>query len=624
MKKMVKLILLILLSIPFFNVNAVSDDDVYYEVKSLYINVDIKNNGDALVKELITLKGTFNGYERDLLLGENAEKFNGEKKDYESSDIYIPTSFKNFKVGLIKAGSNPSFNTLTKTPEYFQSGTGKNGDTGIYSKTGIENGTRIKMYNETIDSVTSFYLEYTIENAIVKHVDIAEFYYTLVGDKFDDDIEKVVIKINAPTASESFKSFAHGPLYGNVSESNHKTSTITISDLSSNTPISVRVLFDANYVKVNEKKETNAYALNSILEIEENHKKEAERKLSRVLITKKSITISTYVYLVLLIGSIIFVYLKYDKEYNSSFKEKYTRNFLESYPIPTLEYLLNKNITQNSFNASVLNLIHKKKINVEKIEDGKVGKDDYLLTLADTSSLTDSEIKIITMLFSNEERNIKLSDIKKFAKETNKKGENSFLNNFNLWIKESTRDSEYYEFYEETKIPVILISVLGALGIALIILQVIFEVMLGSIAIEVIVLTLALIYFLVVKKRTKKGIEDYAKLKAFKRFLKDFGKFNDKDLPEVKLWDKYLVYATALGLSKKVSASMKLKFENFGSAYTGELGEVYLNYFIFNEINNGMNQSFKIAQTEVSKITGSSNFSKGGFGGGGGGGGRGF
>jgi len=228
------------------------------------------------------------------------------------------------------------------------------------------------------------------------------------------------------------------------------------------------------------------------------------------------------------------------------------------------------------------------------------------------------------MLFSNEERNIKLSDIKKFAKETNKKGENSFLNNFNLWIKESTRDSEYYEFYEETKIPVILISVLGALGIALIILQVIFEVMLGSIAIEVIVLTLALIYFLVVKKRTKKGIEDYAKLKAFKRFLKDFGKFNDKDLPEVKLWDKYLVYATALGLSKKVSASMKLKFENFGSAYTGELGEVYLNYFIFNEINNGMNQSFKIAQTEVSKITGSSNFSKGGFGGGGGGGGRGF
>ena len=621
MKKMVKLILLILLSIPFFNVNAVSDDDVYYEVKSLYINVDIKNNGDALVKELITLNGTFNGYERDLLLGSNKEKFNGEKRDFESSDIYIPTSFKNFKVGLIKAGSNPSFNTITKKVEYFQSGSAKNGDSGIYSKTGIENGTRIKMYNETIDSVTSFYLEYTIENAIVKHVDIAEFYYTIVGDKFDDDIEKVVIKINAPTASESFKSFAHGPLYGNISEKNYKTSTITVNDLSSNTPISVRVLFDQNYVKVNEMKQTNAYALNSILEIEENHKKEAEKKLARVLITKKAITISTYVYLVLLIGSIIFVYIKYDKEYNSSFKEKYTRNFLEGYPIPTLEYLMNKNVTQNSFNASILNLIYKKKINVEKIEESK---DDYLLTLIDATGLTDSEIKVITMLFVNEERSIKLSDIKKYAKETNKKGENSFLNNFNFWIKESTRDSEYYEFYEETKIPVILISVLGALGLVLMILQGIFEVMLGTILVEAIILIIALIYFLVVKKRTKKGIEDFAKLKAFKRFLKDFGKFDDKDLPEVKLWDKYLVYATALGLSKKVSASMKIKFENFGTAYTGELGDVYLNYFVFNEINNGMTQSFKIAQTEVSKIKGSSNFSAGGFGGGGGGGGRGF
>jgi hypothetical protein len=97
--------------------------------------------------------------------------------------------------------------------------------------------------------------------------------------------------------------------------------------------------------------------------------------------------------------------------------------------------------------------------------------------------------------------------IKKYAKETNKKGENSFLNNFNLWIKESTRDSEYYEFYEETKIPVILISILGALGLVLMILQGIFEVMVGTILVEAIILIIALIYFLVVKKRTKKGVK---------------------------------------------------------------------------------------------------------------------
>lgn len=624
MKKKRKLLLLILLCIPFLNVKAISSDDVYYEVKSLYINVDIKNNGDALVKELITLEGTFNGYERDIKLGKNTEKFNGEKKDFESSDIYIPSSIKNYKIGIIKAGANPSFNALSKTVEYFTSGSAKNGDCGIYTKTSIENGTRIKMYNETKDSVTSFYIEYTIEDAVVKHVDIAEFYYTIVGDEFDDDIENVVIKVNVPASSNNFKAYAHGPLYGQINETDNKTATITVNNLKANNRISVRILFDSNFVNVSEDKETKFYALNTILEIEDAHQKESEAKRERIVIIKKLITISSYTYLVVLVGSIIFVYLKYDKEYNSAFKEKYTRNFIEDYPVPTVEYIMNKNITQNSFNASILNLIHMKKINVEKTLEGKLNKEDYTLTLIDTTNLTDSEIKIINMLFSKKgENSIKLSEIKKYAKETNKKGENSFLTNFNLWIKEVVRDSEYYDFFEETKVPIILMIILSTMGTSLIVLQSIYEVMLTLIIPEVIAIFISVVYFLVVKKRTKKGIEDYAKWKAFKRFLKDFGKFDDKDLPEVKLWDKYLIYATAFGLAKKVSSAMKLKFEAYGTAYTGEIGEVYTNYLLFNEINNGINQSFTIAHSEVAKVNASSNFSTGGFGGGGGGG-RGF
>ena len=42
-----------------------------------------------------------------------------------------------------------------------------------------------------------------------------------------------------------------------------------------------------------------------------------------------------------------------------------------------------------------------------------------------------------------------------------------------------------------------------------------------------------LIYPFTITKRTLKGNDHYYKWKAFKRFLLDFGRFNEKELPEI-------------------------------------------------------------------------------------------
>ena len=63
-------------------------------------------------------------------------------------------------------------------------------------------------------------------------------------------------------------------------------------------------------------------------------------------------------------------------------------------------------------------------------------------------------------------------------------------------------------------------------------------------------------------ERNAYGEDQFFKYKAIKRFLNDFGKFDDKSLPEVHLWDKYLVYATFFGIAKKVEKEMKLRLEN--------------------------------------------------------------
>ena len=244
----------------------------------------------------------------------------------------------------------------------------------------------------------------------------------------------------------------------------------------------------------------------------------------------------------------------------------------------------------------------------------------------DTTGLTLGEEKIISMLFSDG-KEVLLSEIQKEAKHTTLSGYNRFLKDYEYWQKQAVKESEYYDFFEESKVPLILGIVLIVLASILGTFQIIYEVYITSFVIQVILTIIIFVYFLLVKKRSKKGIEDYAKWKSFKRFLKDFGRMDEKDLPEVLIWDKYLVYATALGVAKKVSKEMKMKFETYGTVYTGHLSDTYYNYLIFNAINDEMNKSFELAHQEVAKMAASGSGAGGGFSGGGfsgGGGGSGF
>ena len=57
---------------------------------------------------------------------------------------------------------------------------------------------------------------------------------------------------------------------------------------------------------------------------------------------------------------------------------------------------------------------------------------------------------------------------------------------------------------------------------------------------------------------TQNGENHYALWMAYARFLDDFTTFSERQVEDVKVWRKYLVYATALGRSEKVMESLKL------------------------------------------------------------------
>ena len=120
---------------------------------------------------------------------------------------------------------------------------------------------------------------------------------------------------------------------------------------------------------------------------------------------------------------------------------------------------------------------------------------------------------------------------------------------------------------------------------------------------------------------------------AFKRFLKDFGRMDEKELPEVILWDKYLVYATVLGVADELEKTMKIKIEAMQEQDVTLTDIYFTHYLIHANLTSSINHAVGSAvNTSHATIASSNSSSGGGYGGGfsgggfgsGGGGGHGF
>ena len=142
-------------------------------------------------------------------------------------------------------------------------------------------------------------------------------------------------------------------------------------------------------------------------------------------------------------------------------------------------------------------------------------------------------------------------------------------------------------------------------------------------------------WFAIPSKKTYNGALAFKKWKALEKFLKDFGSFADKEVPEIALWEKYLVYATLFGCAKEVSKVMDMRFKEYNMSSESYYDSWVTNYYINDLISTAVRTSIASAQSakyasESSSSSGSwssgsgggGGFSSGGgsFGGGGGGG----
>ena len=337
-----------------------------------------------------------------------------------------------------------------------------------------------------------------------------------------------------------------------------------------------------------------------------------------------------------LIVAWIYVYLKYDKEYKSDFKNEYNREFIDDYNVEVIDYLINKNITPNALSASIMNLIYKKVIQVEEIPSNKKKK-EYKFTLnRENENINETETYLINFLFTKvgKDDTFTTQELQSYAKST--KTCEKFSNSYTTWKNKVIKDGKEQNFFESTAIPKIISILFSVFGFLIITFASIFNVVLPLIFINLGLSFIFMIYTFAFFKRTKKGNDDYTKWKAFKKFLNDFGTFDTKELPEIILWERYMVYATIFGLAEKVSKVMNVKIkeiEESGISVTN-YNPTFSDWYVFNSLNNIVTNSVRsnvsaVTAQRVSSYSSSGGGSGGGFSsgggfGGGGGGGHGF
>lgn len=635
---MKKILFLIFSFLIFSKVNATS---VNYNITNFFIDATILENGNMEMKELIVLDGTFHGYVRELeYKNPKLNSYTPGEINFSNSAIYNAKGISNVKVSTRNVTNEEvTYETFQKvfTP-LIRSLNDKTAKDGNFLFHNDEDILSYKMYQSADDETIAFFISYTVEDVIVMHEDVAELYWNFIGTNFTDKISNLQIQVHLPKIdlSESFHFWAHGDITGEIDSYDRKTILASMKSLDKNTVVDIRTTFDKNFITSNTLRHSNEIALEEILKIEEKRAEDANKQREFIRAIRHFAEVMTYIYYSALIVIWFYIYFQFDREYKSDFQSKYYREFTGNYNVEIIDYLMNKNISPNAMSASIMNMIYKKNIEVEELPTENKKQKKYKFILKNNDKVTDTEQILLDFLFEKigKENSFTTTDLEKYAKSS--RTCESFSKSYHEWKNCVIKDAEQEKFYETNGIPIV-VGILALLVSILIFLVVVYyHIDLISSYFLLPVGILFLFYTLLIKKRTRKGNEDYLRWKSFKNFLNDFGNFKVKELPEIILWEKYLVYATVFGLADSVEKSMNVKINEL-KEFTGTT--IYSNWnplydwHLYNIINHSVHTAFSSSIVASQANANSRNSSGSGFGGGfssgsgfggGGGGGHGF
>ena len=605
-----KRIILFMVLILVFTMNMVNAmDDRSYRMDQFHVKAILNEDGSMDIEEIITydFTGSFNGVFRTL-------------KTAGSDGI------DNIEIMINEHGyyvnANESLSEKNNT----------------YQKIKEADGIRLKIFSKSQDEKKQFLIKYRVQNVAVKYNDIAELYWKFMGSETDVTIKdfKVEIKLPHGVEMEDIKVFAHGPLSGNIDKIDGENIVLTVEKLNPHTFVEGRILFPTKLIEKSTKT-VNKDALSNILIEEEKWVREAniKRQKARILIS------ISFIYAILEILLIIFIYFKYDKEYSTSFKGSYYRELPEDYSPAVMSILWNfGRIKPRDITATLMDLVRKKhlilntKINSKKGVFRNKEELDYVFELneeSNKSNLLQHEKFFIEWLIDGigDSKKVSLDDIEDYTK--SKDRAITFKSNYDAWVEHIKSEADIYKFFDKSSVKGNIIGIVASLlGIGFSIYTATVHQNFIGMAVLIASSLVLMIYSITVKRRSKYGVEQYKKWKAFRNFLKHFSRLDRAEIPSVVLWEHYLVYAISLGVAKEVINQLKMVFrdEDFKNSsltymYYGYYGNRMNHFDAINHVTDSLIKTTESTYSQAMSKISSSSGGGGGFSGGGGGGGGG-
>ena len=289
--------------------------------------------------------------------------------------------------------------------------------------------------------------------------------------------------------------------------------------------------------------------------------------------------------------------------------------------------------------ATILSLAHKKTIKLNV-----VGNDVEISFLNKKADISDTEKPVFDLLLkaSKKRETFKISELQdyaensyyKYSKLIQKLYTSTELKLYKLKFIDKGEKKEYYKskdaesyyqmlkFFTELFVIIFLIGLLPFYNVQY---ALAFGIGSQSAMARTLIFILPLITIVLIKLHvqsktqrkiaviTLDGANEKEQWTGLKKFLEEFSLLNEKKVPDLVLWEKYLIYATVFGVAEKVIEQMKASYpEVFVKEYfDDEEDNMFENYPVFycatrnisyiGTLNNIASSAYQISKTQISK-----------------------
>ncbi len=592
--------------------------------------------------------------------------YDGSMDVVETWDVYVSetnTLFKDFDLDSSKYSgiTNVSVAEISPDKKEFEQIYEEqyHVDSGCFYGLEVDSDTFEIAWNVGLDNSSdnrTYEIRYTVNDAVKLYNDCTELYWMFLSTENKVPAKKVTGTITLPASVsdiEKLRVWGHGPLNANIEKTSKDTVKFDCNNLEANTMLEIRVVTEEN-VYEDCTNNFNKNKLDSILEEEGKWADEAnsKRRFSRI-----------FVGIIMLILAIIIIYfvkkmleiVRAGKELELKYKRtlqdlKYFRdipNEKDATPArASYLFKLRKNksniddIIPQIFSATILDLALKGYLEFEPIDKKNF---NIIIKNSDLQKLSDDEKKFFSIILkaSKNKNTLTTDELLKYTKknynslhyvfESIKRIVESFQKSNNNIDSERINVCEQWknksDGYFVKSIIVFFISIF-LMYVNSVLILIGFVVIIGIIILGI----------LCYKNSTRvsilsdKGAEEQLQWLGLNNYMKDFSLLKEKEVPDLVLWEKFLVYATAFGISKEVIKQLKVVYpEMLDQNYYNNHNCSYMYYMcdsrfgedFINRINNTMSSAIKTSQSAyVSAHSSDSSGSGGGGGFSGGGGGR--